>query len=97
MDPRQRVPPNGPALDDHATQVALRRSRSGPWLLVLAGVALVGGVVAGWVHDLSQPVDIPLDNVLDPLTVLAFVFGLLLLISTFAVTRLLMPRPGRRR
>jgi hypothetical protein len=80
MDVRYRVPPSGPALDDHATQVALRRCRSGPWLLVVAGAALLGEVVAGTVYDLSQSVEIPLDNVINIVTPVCLVLGLLLLI-----------------
>lgn len=80
VDVRYRVPPSGPALDDHATQVALRRYRAGPWLLVLAGVALLGEVIAGTAYDLSQPVQTPLGNVINILTGVAFSLGLLLLI-----------------
>jgi len=63
-----------------ATQVALRRYRSGPWLLVLAGVALLGEVVAGTVYGISQPVETPLGNIIYLLTPVCLVLGLLLLI-----------------
>ena len=55
MEVSHRVPPSGPALNDHATQIALRRYRSGAWLPVVAGLVLLAAAVASAVQSLSEP------------------------------------------
>jgi hypothetical protein len=94
MDVLYQVPPYGPALDDHATRVALRRYRSGAWLLVVAGVVLLGEVAGETVYELSDPLASPLDNLRDIVTGVCFFLGLLLLSG--AVIRLVKARRWRR-
>jgi hypothetical protein len=65
MDDPYRVPPGGPALGDHATQVALRRYQYGAWLLVVAGVAMLGAFLAGVASYESLPTETPPGGVID--------------------------------
>jgi hypothetical protein len=94
MDLQYRRPPSGPALDDHATRVALRRYRSGAWLLVVAGVVLLGEVAAETVYELSDPLATSLDDLRDTVTVASLFLGLLLLSG--AVIGLVQARRLRR-
>jgi hypothetical protein len=73
-----RIPPSGPALNDDATQIALRRYRSGAWLLVGAGLVLLGVAVASAVQSLSEP-GASLDNLDNYGTLGSLGVGLLLL------------------
>ena len=79
MDDSYRVAPSGPALKDRVTQVALRRYRSGAWLLVGAGVVVLGAAAAGAVQSLSEPAPFSLEKRGDFLTVVSLGLGLVLL------------------
>jgi hypothetical protein len=79
MDDPYRAPPGGPALGDHATQLALRRYQYAAWLLVLAGVAMLGAFLAGVASYESLPTEAPLGDVIGWLIVVAGLGSLLVI------------------